>query len=231
MGHYKYVNGVCYLLMPELKKAFLAQQHIQIEPLVNMVIPSHVEDLEVTAVDNNAFRNDSKLQTVTLPNTITTICFDAFKGCKNLTSVKFYNTKDSNNKCIQIDSSAFEDCVNLEEVLCVDEPYEFTVADSAFTNCYKLSHFNGSIKTAEFEAFSNCFSLDVLLFAHEAFWRTNTFIGCKSLNTVQFLGDVKTFLPSTCLKQLKKKSVKCSANSNIANLVYDGYKIEVFERG
>jgi hypothetical protein len=45
--------------------------------------------LRVTGIARNAFRDNTKITSVTLPNTVTTIEDNAFRGCLNLSSITF----------------------------------------------------------------------------------------------------------------------------------------------
>jgi hypothetical protein len=63
-----------------------------IGPGGNVVIPSTISGLPVTAIGDFAFVNRSKLTTITIPSGITSIGMDAFAGCIALTSVTIPDT-------------------------------------------------------------------------------------------------------------------------------------------
>ena len=59
----------------------------------SVVIPSVIKDAngveyKVTSVSENAFAKNSKIKTVEIPETVTSIGKNAFKGCKNLKNIK-----------------------------------------------------------------------------------------------------------------------------------------------
>jgi len=75
----------------------------------NVVIPSTIEGLPVTAIGTNAFFG-SNLTNVTIPNSVTSIGDDAFGGCLSLTKVTIGNGVTS------IGDAAFSHCDRLTDV-------------------------------------------------------------------------------------------------------------------
>ena len=53
----------------------------------NVVIPSQIDGKTVTAIGNAAFRSQTKITSVTIPDSVKTIGNDAFNNCYKLTSV------------------------------------------------------------------------------------------------------------------------------------------------
>lgn len=76
----------------------------------DIVIPSVINNLPVTMIDNNAFRGNKTIERVVLPDSITTVGEYAFYDCDNLRSV----TLGEGLK--KIDSYAFARCENLSSV-------------------------------------------------------------------------------------------------------------------
>ena len=110
---------------------------------------------DVTAIEQNAFWNCSKLKTVSFADTssITSIGAEAFYGCRSLQHIKLPESITAIERC------AFEDCSNLQSVIL---PSSISVIpDSAFNGCESLTEVNipNSIKTIEKSAFNNCTSL------------------------------------------------------------------------
>ena len=52
-----------------------------------LTIPSVIDGISVTAIDNNAFSGDSSLTAVTIPDSVNSIGSFAFSGCSGLTSI------------------------------------------------------------------------------------------------------------------------------------------------
>ena len=87
----------------------------------------------VTGIDplSQVFYFKKKIKTVTIPSTMTTICFDAFKLCENLTSVKI------GDGVKEIGESAFEDCKSLKSVKIPSSVT--TIGSKAFYDCTNLT--------------------------------------------------------------------------------------------
>lgn len=62
----------------------------------NLVFPSTCNGLPVTTITSNAFADNTKIASITIPNSVTNIGDAAFSGCSNLTSVT-YNDKEYNS--------------------------------------------------------------------------------------------------------------------------------------
>lgn len=73
-------------------------------------IPSFFEGAAVSAISVGAFQYNSYLQTVYIPDTVTTIQKDAFKGCANLKKVRLSNALD------KLVTTVFSECAALEEI-------------------------------------------------------------------------------------------------------------------
>lgn len=111
-----------------------------------LVIPKKSPDGDkVTSIGDKAFEN-SKIRTISMPNTITEIGVEAFFSCNRLESVNFSNTLK------KIDSKAFFGCDTITEISLPDsfeefgktigsdgEPYE---GSGTFIGCTKLSKIN-----------------------------------------------------------------------------------------
>ena len=74
----------------------------------NTIIPN-----SVTSIGNEAFRYCRNLTSVKIPNSVTSIGYRAFQNCSSLTSVTIGNGVEA------ISSSAFANCSNLVDVYCL----------------------------------------------------------------------------------------------------------------
>lgn len=70
-------------------------------------IPAAIGDQNVTKISENCFKDNSTLQTVSLPQTITEIGSSAFSGCTALTKITIYKSVKT------IGENAFSNCDNL----------------------------------------------------------------------------------------------------------------------
>ena len=103
----------------------------------------------LTTIDFNAFRGCSSLTSITLPASLTTIDSSAFEGCSSLTKIDLSNTKVNT-----IGNYAFDECTNLKTVLL---PANLTtIGGWAFLNCSSLEniYFYTVPNTIEMFAFS-----------------------------------------------------------------------------
>lgn len=103
---------------------------IQNTASTDIVIPDTLGGYNVVTVDK-AFKNKSKITSVVLPDTVTTITNETFACCSKLSSVTL-----SNNLKI-IGENAFFACSSLTEIDIPDSVEE--IADYAFSSCGELS--------------------------------------------------------------------------------------------
>ena len=122
----------------------------------HVVIPETVGGYVITEI-SNAFANNKKIKSVTIPDTVTGVLGSAFRNCTNLesvtmsdnvkliggrafwgcTSLKSINIPDSVTK---IDSEAFFGCTSLTEITIPENVRE--IGNSAFDYCKNLKTIN-----------------------------------------------------------------------------------------
>lgn len=91
------VGGINYQILTETT-AMVAEQDGNEETLLGAItIPATVsingKDYTVTEIDGTAFKDCAGITSMTLPTTITTIGFQAFNGCTNMTACNLEDTK------------------------------------------------------------------------------------------------------------------------------------------
>ena len=91
-------------------------------------VPANIDGYPVTKIGDNAFKNCTKLDKVTLPATVTSIGENAFYGCVQLFSVEMTDAVTS------IGKSAFDGCTNLT-VMNLSKNIQ-TIGDRAFYKTY-----------------------------------------------------------------------------------------------
>ena len=120
----------------------------------NLVIPAIFESngtwYRVTTIGYEAFRGCSNLTSVTIGNSVTTIGFAAFRACSKLTSVTIGDSVTT------ISFYAFRDCANLASVA-IGNSVD-TIGDYAFYYCTNLTSITipDSVTTIGDSAFSSC---------------------------------------------------------------------------
>ena len=110
------------------------------------------EDLAgATSINYEAFSNCTNLTSITIPNNITSIGFEAFRKCSSLTSIMIPDSVTS------IGNYAFEKCSNLTNITIGNGMTQ--IGARAFTECSKLKN----IYITDIAAWCNISGLDNLL--------------------------------------------------------------------
>lgn len=79
----------------------------------NVVIPETIDGCPVTAIDDQAFKGNAKLVTITFPSRLNSIGDSAFSGCKGLTTATFSQTMTGK---LTIGKYAFSGCTALTTI-------------------------------------------------------------------------------------------------------------------
>ena len=181
----------------------------------NIVIADNYNGKPVIEICANAFKNNSIVEIVVIPDSVTTIGNSAFSGCTNLTNVIIGNSVN------KIDSMAFHNCTSLTNITIPDNVT--TIGSFSFCNCTSLTNITipDNVTTIGNSAFENCpltnvicptFSishlpknnLENIIISSGNTIDKNTFSGCDNLTSVT-IGDSVT-------------SIGTSAFSNCDNL-------------
>lgn len=176
----------------------------------------------VTDIDKQAFANNKYLEVVELPTSIRFIKSEAFKNCQNLQAIvpADFDRADS----ISIAKGAFQDCPNLE-LVDFGRPISYLCSD-AFSGCTKLTKFKSPVLDVAKNAFKGC-KLEQLRCGDDCSLHESS-IDNSGVQELFFLGRLK-YATSKTLRWIKTSGVKisCKAKSPIAELVYEGVKVEV----
>ncbi len=97
----------------------------------NLTIPSELDGAEVVTIGQDAFQNNSMLQSVVIPDTVMSIGNYAFYSCESLTSVIIPDSVTN------IGDYAFEFCANLTEITIPDSVTSIGGAILGNTPIYK----------------------------------------------------------------------------------------------
>ena len=144
----------------------------------------------VTSIGDRAFSSCKSLQSVTIPNSVTSIGDRVFIRCKSLQSVTIPNSVTS------IGDRAFYLCESLQSVTI---PNSVTsIGDEAFSSCtsHQSVTIPNSVTSIGYEAFSRCTSLQcvtipnsVTSIGYEAFSGCNSLQSVTIPNSVTSIGD------------------------------------------
>jgi hypothetical protein len=113
----------------------------------DIVIPEKLGKVTIKYISDIAFCGNTKIKSVTFPNTMTVIGHNAFEGCSALTTVKFPKTLKTIEYC------AFFDCTSLKGVIFPDGLK--SIGYQAFANCKAIKEIKipESVTTLEPGAF------------------------------------------------------------------------------
>lgn len=109
-------------------------------------VPESLRTIVITggeSIDKNAFSSLRFIESIIIPDTVTSIGFGAFWGCQSLTSIVIPDSVTG------IDASAFRRCTNLRSVTIGNSVT--SIGDSAFEFCDKLT----SVHISDIEKWCN----------------------------------------------------------------------------
>lgn len=159
----------------------------------NITVPDKINSIEVGSINERCFEN-SNIESVTLPSSVTSIEQQAFYGCNNLKSINLSNVKF-------IGTEAFTNCpsltdnIDLSSVEMISErglagtyfktmnlPKCTDIRDSAFEDCTMQKIVLNSAKNLGSNVFKNCKNLEMIYAPKvKGFGECS---GCTNLNLV-----------------------------------------------
>jgi len=152
-------------------------------------VPAQVNNITVTGIGIEAFKNQTAITAITLPVTVTTIEEAAFSGCSGLTAVTFTAPAGLQT----IGAKAFKGCAALTGIAIPDAVKSIKVA--AFSGCTKLATVtisaNALLERIEGEAFSNCPALTAINIPQQVtYLGDSAFQACGALDTITIAGNL-----------------------------------------
>ncbi|MCR5701530.1 MAG: leucine-rich repeat protein [Lachnospiraceae bacterium] len=195
----------------------------------NIVVPETVSfagmTYNVTQVADNAFKDNKKLESITIGNNISSIGDNAFLNCTNLKNVSI------SNKVKEIGDNTFKNCSKLKDVTIPDGVTE--IGKNAFMGCTNLTKVSipKTVTSIDNSTFMNCANLkSVTIPENVKEISNNTFMNCKKLTNVTLpqsltsIGDnsftnctnlSKISIPRNVTKIGKKSFKNCSKLSKV----------------
>ena len=116
-------------------------------------IPSRIDGNLVVGIQSFAFALHDYVEAVQIPDTVHVIGAEAFRHCKNLKYVAYYQTEETSVTPLDIGSLAFHNCTALESV---DISIPAYVRDFAFWKCSDMWNFNVKILYHKYGSISEC---------------------------------------------------------------------------
>ena len=154
----------------------------------NVEIP---EDLNIMYLDEECFQNNTTIERVVLPSTLTEIPKEAFKGCTNLKEIVVPS------QTIVLHDNSFEGCVKLEKIefkMFVDRDKNesetlhgaITIGKEAFKGCVSLKEITNQerLTTIYDNAFEGCIALEQIDLSQLRVSGKYVFKGCSGLQNV-----------------------------------------------
>ena len=158
----------------------------------------------------------TSLTGVIIPDSVTTIGYEAFSGCNNLTSVTFVG----DSQLTTVGASAFSGCTSLTSLTIPDS---VTHIDSAFTNCTSLASVtfgeNSQLTTIGISAFEGCANLTKFAIPTGVTdIRSDAFANCTSLTNIAIPDNVTTIGYTAFVGCNNLTSVTFGENSQLATI-------------
>ncbi len=174
------VNGIFYHGFDD--KNATVWNHSSYSTLTSATIPKTVSynnvTYTVTIVANEAFKNATKLKTVSVPSTVTKIGKQAFYGCTALTTVTLASGPT------ELGTEAFRGCTALTAITI---PSTITaIPDNAFYGCtaLKTATLPSTLQTIGSTAFGGCGLTAITIPENVTAVKPGAFINCTSLAKV-----------------------------------------------
>ncbi len=148
-------------------------------------IPDKYNGIRITAIGDGAFKDNTKLTSITIPSTIESIGGVAFHGCSELKTVIF-DEFDAGSRLTELPSGVFNKCAKLETVDIPDSVR--TIGYRAFSDCSLLDNVSlpHNLKEIMNYAFAGCANLESIdMTTHGGFSvYANAFASCPSLTSL-----------------------------------------------
>lgn len=161
-------------------------------------IPAEIDNLPVKWIGGSAFSDCVLLEDISIPDSVTSIEYDAFSGCESLAAI---NVSSENNIYASIDGILFDkDKTELKQYPAGRSEKTYTIPDGvmyigygAFSGCKNLSDINipDSVTSIGDYAFYECTSLSSIEIPDSVTSiRYNAFSGCTSLSSINIPDSV-----------------------------------------
>ena len=110
-------------------------------------VPETINGITVTKIGKRAFKGNSSLRMITLPDTCKSLGLEAFRSCTSLTYIE-------GNGLEIVHESALRQCLNLTDV---NFPELKEIGKYSFASCQRLPSFsNDKITKVPYQAFTSC---------------------------------------------------------------------------
>ena len=195
------------------------------EDIKALVLP---DDMNIMYIGEEAFKDNTVVEYVVIPETVVQIQLDAFENCTNLKKVYFVSTQPNEiatSKLTIIGDQAFRGCTSLER-LDLSNVKKITIARQTFMDCVNLKEVvkMTAIGTMHNQAFVGCTSLQEVDLSGLHMSGSQVFANCTALETVHTAKfteiGARMFQGCTSLKSItiNNPTVGANAFSGCSNL-------------
>lgn len=174
--------------------------------VTDLLIPTVVNEIALTSIGDGAFKNATRLKTVTIGSGITKIGANAFENCYNLESVEYNGAKITD-----FGGFAFLNCTKLKDFKLGESI--ISLGEGLFKNCTNL-------KSVEFSENS--------YFVQDSKLSAQMFSGCKNLITINIPVST-TDIGESCFKDCEKLVLNLNLFTKLSSIgayAFSGSAIE-----
>ena len=177
----------------------------------NITIPEYIGNERITSIDEYAFQGITHLESVVIPNHITSIGKGAFSDCEDLISVTMPSSLPSNipdelfsgcyslvetsipSDVTSIGNRAFGSCYSLSSIVMPDGVV--SIGNSAFAGCSGVANIDipTTVRTIGSGAFSWSGIISCTIPDGVTTLESNTFANCQNLTNVEIPSSVTSF--------------------------------------
>lgn len=151
----------------------------------DITVPETIHGMKVTAIGNEAFKSNTNLVSVVIPDNITSIGTYAFADCYSLASITL------SNKITELADYILAGCIKLENIIIPESVT--SIGEGAFAYCSGLT----SIKIPA----------DVSVIPYKEYFGFSCFFGCSRLNSIDVDNKNTKFNSQDGILYNKTKSV------------------------
>lgn len=161
-------------------------------------IPSTLDGYKVTSLGSFAFYGSESLETITIPESVTSICDSAFHSCEILSEIKIdsnnkvYDSRENCNAIIETETNTMiSGCMNT-----IIPDSVTSIGDSAFAGCKGLTSITipDSVTSLGGALFFYCERLTSITISQSVTsMGTDLFHGCESLSEIKIDSNNKVY--------------------------------------
>ncbi len=216
--------GYAYEHVVNLGYKWIPKDTTSVKPDFQM--PRSINGGQLIAVGPDGFASNQRLKFFNAnPANDLYLMERSLSNCENLEKVKLNG--NTNKTSVHLYSNTFWNCASLKSVQSNRPTYFY--GTKHFANCTNLE----TVELCVMDkipggCFWKCRNLKKAKFFHfgEIHIADNAFSKCLALEELTFYGSVKA--SEVLLNQLKDVVIRCPATSNLAELAYQGWRIEIF---